>query len=114
MSLGQCTNGEPPSLGDTTDADRHLGEWRTELRREVTWLHLKAKERQPVAIGTSPEHRWTGEHRARDRGLQRRNEESVIATTWRAERGERGIATEAVADQEFAILRAIKIAEIFC
>jgi hypothetical protein len=112
LSLGQRTNGEPPSLGDTTNAYRNLGEWRTELRRKSPWLDLKAKERQPVAISSRPEHWRADQNGARDRGLQRRNEEAVIAATWRAERGECGIAAEAVADQEFTILRAIKIGEI--
>ena len=88
VSLGQRTNSEPPPLGNATNTDGHIGEWRTELRQETAGLHLKAKERQPVAIGARPEHWRTGEHRARDRGLQRRNEESVIATTWRAKGGE--------------------------
>ena len=74
LSLGQRTNGEPPSLGDTTNAYRNLGEWRTELRRKSPWLDLKAKERQPVAISSRPEHWWTGEHGARDGRVGRRGE----------------------------------------
>jgi hypothetical protein len=112
LSLGQRTNGEPPSLGDTTNAYRNLGEWRAELRRKLPWLDLKAKERQPVSISTRPEHWWASKHRARDGRLQRCNEEAVIATARGTERGECGIAAEAVADQEFTILRAIKIGEI--
>ena len=88
VSLGQRTNSEPPPLGNATDANRDFVQWRTELWQETAGIHLKAKERQPVVIGSRPEHWRTGEHCARDRGLQRRNEEPVIATTWRAEWGE--------------------------
>jgi hypothetical protein len=111
VPLRQLSNSEAPSLDDTTNTNRNLAQWRTKLRRESARLYLKAKERQPPATRSRPEHRWAREYGTRDGRLQRRNEESVIAATWRAERGECGIAAEPVADQEFAILGAMKIGE---
>jgi hypothetical protein len=67
-----------------------------------------------VAIGACPKHWWAGKHRARDGRLQCCNKKAVIATPWCAEGGEGGVATEPVANQQLALLRAIKIGEICC